>query len=476
MAMLRRECLLVIQHVIVLVIFISKSHGKGSSVSYNSGTGVLLFGSNDLGWANIVVTDLYAHRTVNGELNSECHPAGVSSNVRTSTSDTDCVKVEIESTRSDIDAGICFDFGQAMWYGGSELQYQRWPIQNNISLPWQLYTTNDIVPSNQTFGNVLERYWLNSKGVGIYIDEGVPLHATIFDHSNGKNEPRMCLFARNRPQATESHPPSRTINLHMCLTENILQTHQLMTHKFFNYPEGHPDERMMKSPIWSTWAKYKTDISEDNILQYASEIVEHGFSNSQLEIDDIFSTRYGDFDFDPIKFTDPKRMINKLKELGFRVTVWITPFANEDSVAFKEGLEEGYWLLDMAGEKPALVNWWRGVGAILDVEKPEAVDWYLGRLEEMKSSYGVDSFKFDAGELTFVPEEHEYLTKWTDPTMYTTKYVKAVSRMGPMIEVRTYISVHVTSSSFTVTLMFFQHCLVNSMFCSNILFGLCALP
>ena len=43
---------------------------------------------------------------------------------------------------------------------------------------------------------------------------------------------------------------------------------------------------MMKSPIWSTWARYKVNINESVILTYADEILSHGFSNSQLEIDD----------------------------------------------------------------------------------------------------------------------------------------------------------------------------------------------
>jgi alpha-glucosidase (family GH31 glycosyl hydrolase) len=69
-------------------------------------------------------------------------------------------------------------------------------------------------------------------------------------------------------------------------------------------PIGMPVERMIRSPIWSTWAKYKVNIDQHKILNYAEEINQHGFSNSQIEIDDMFSTKYGDFDFDPKKFPD----------------------------------------------------------------------------------------------------------------------------------------------------------------------------
>ena len=45
---------------------------------------------------------------------------------------------------------------------------------------------------------------------------------------------------------------------------------------------------MIKSPIWSTWAKFKININETVIINYAKEILGNGFSNSQIEIDDGF--------------------------------------------------------------------------------------------------------------------------------------------------------------------------------------------
>jgi len=60
----------------------------------------------------------------------------------------------------------------------------------------------------------------------------------------------------------------------------------------------------------------------------------------------------------------------------------------------------------------------------------------------MKRDYGVDSFKFDAGEVTYVPSFHRHVLTWVDATRYTTKYVEAVSKLGPMIEVRANYSLN----------------------------------
>jgi len=74
----------------------------------------------------------------------------------------------------------------------------------------------------------------------------------------------------------------------------------------------------------------------------------------------------------------------------------------------------------------------------------------------MKRDYGVDSFKFDAGEVTYVPSFHRHVLTWVDATRYTTKYVEAVSKLGPMIEVRAnYLFILNKCTHFVFIFMFF---------------------
>lgn len=337
-----------------------------------------------------------------------------------------CVNIQLNSQTDQFTPEVCFGLSGAFWYGGAELQYQRWPIQDTV-LPMQPFVTNDIVPLNQSFGNVIDRRWINSLGYSIRVEENVPLSVSF---NSSQNE--LCLQAFNDFYVLDRKSPRHAnLQFEICKSNNILKTFTHLVRK----PGGIPDARMFKSPIWSTWAKYKIHINESKVLEYADEIVAHGFSNSQIEIDDMFSSKYGDLDFTTEKFKQPTEMVKQLKANGFRVTVWITPFANLDSQAFVEGLEKGYWLKDVKGKVPALVTWWQGIGATLDVENELAVDWFVERLKRMKEEYGIDSFKFDAGEVTYLPAFHEYSSTWTDPSEYTTKYVAAVSKLGPMIEV-----------------------------------------
>jgi len=76
---------------------------------------------------------------------------------------------------------------------------------------------------------------------------------------------------------------------------------------------GIPDERMMRDPVWSTWAEYKAGVDATDVIDFASQIRNNGFTNSQLEIDDRWENCYGDAEFDFSKFPDPGGLISQLK-------------------------------------------------------------------------------------------------------------------------------------------------------------------
>ncbi|KAL3847851.1 hypothetical protein ACJMK2_018742 [Sinanodonta woodiana] len=342
-----------------------------------------------------------------------------------------CRNIILSSASFDFVPEVCINLETYRWYGGAELHDQTWPT-SNIQLPKQAYVPYDLYPSNIIFGNVLERYWINSKGIGIYIEEDIPLFVSF--NESGSNQ--ICLSSNFVPPYFNLRNEKPVLKIKFCKGIDIKEIHTYFLKTTFPRPVGLPDVRMFKSPIWSTWARYKVDVSQEKVLKFSEEIIHHGFSNSQIEIDDMFSTHYGEFDFTEEKFPDAEAMIKDLKSKGFRVTVWVTPFANLGSPSFQYGLEKGYWLKDVDGKVPVLVKWWHGIAAVLDVSNEDAVNWYLMRLNKMKEVYGVDSFKFDAGEVSFLPSTYMPKIPWINPGTYARKYVEAVSTMGSMIEVR----------------------------------------
>ena len=55
---------------------------------------------------------------------------------------------------------------------------------------------------------------------------------------------------------------------------------------YLGKPKGHPNVKMISEPIWTTWAKYKKDISDKTVLEFGKDIRNHGYKGGQLEIDD----------------------------------------------------------------------------------------------------------------------------------------------------------------------------------------------
>eukprot|EP00897_Mesotaenium_endlicherianum_P009994 jgi/Mesen1/9022/ME000565S08339 len=207
-------------------------------------------------------------------------------------------------------------------------------------------------------------------------------------------------------------------------------------------PANPPPREMVNSPIWTTWARYHARVSQAKVEQFANEIVTRGLGRSVMEIDDKWQSKYGDFEFDAAKFPDPKAMVDLLHALGFKVTLWIMPFAEEASQAYKEGAPKGYFISSDApatrGLKPGFFKWWQPVpAAALDVTNPEAVNWFVQRLKKLQADYNIDGFKFDAGEPCFLPRRFKTFKPIMSPTEYTRLYVQEVASNFDFSEVRT---------------------------------------
>ena len=69
----------------------------------------------------------------------------------------------------------------------------------------------------------------------------------------------------------------------------------------------------------------------------------------------------------------------------------------------------------------------------------QAVEWWRARLDNLKSTVGIDSFKFDAGEANWMPASFS-LNGGDDPgnwpAIFSTRYSESVAYFGTAIETR----------------------------------------
>lgn len=180
----------------------------------------------------------------------------------------------------------------------------------------------------------------------------------MFVDQNNIREGYLCLVSQNKaPYPKRSRI---TLQYEIGVHPNPRIAHEQVVARHLGKPTGIPDERMIRHPIWSTWARYKVDINEAKIQQFADEILKNKFNNSQLEIDDNWETCYGSAEFNKSKFPNIAALTKSLKAKGFRVTLWIHPFINEGcQPAYNESLSKGYFVKNEKGQ--VHMSWWQGI-------------------------------------------------------------------------------------------------------------------
>ncbi|XP_029674396.1 myogenesis-regulating glycosidase-like isoform X3 [Formica exsecta] len=320
----------------------------------------------------------------------------------------------------------CYQFTEGtQWFGGPEFRYQFWPVQH------MYYEEEPYLPTHPQNMALSERYWLSGKGVYIYVNETNPL----FLDQNNYRDNYICLIAKNK--APYRRRDSVQLDYELGVFPNPKAAHQHVVKNHLGKPTGHPNERMIRYPIWSTWARYKANVTEKIVESYADEIIANKFNNSQIEIDDNWETCYGSAVFNPVKFPNVSALVRRLKQKGFHVTLWVHPFINRGcEPAYSTALNNSYFVKNLDGS--VQMSWWQGVNAAtIDFTNPKAVSWWVARLKLLQN-LGIDSFKFDAGEVSWLPQVAK-LNGPLDmqPGIFTKDYVEALAaNFNDNIEVR----------------------------------------
>lgn len=336
-----------------------------------------------------------------------------------------CFFVESSAT-----AGVmqdCRPIGTANWFGGGEEIPQKWPLEKYDDLSHAMVTMET---ANR---GIQDPFWFTSDGMYIFVKPGSPLFVEI----NSKEKPgEFCMTSTVEPPYRERNGGFQH-KYYLCERPDAKQAFLHAVENFLGKPTGHPDERMIKQPVWSTWAKYKAEINDAVVRDFATQIKNNGFENSQFEIDDAWETCYGSKIVDKTRFPDMKGLTDWLKSQGFRVTIWTHPFINTDCPTYKEAGDLGYLVKNATGTK---THWWNGAGGIIDFTNPAAANWFESRHKKVLEDNGIDGFKFDAGETSWNPAMPEFnIPAGTDedyPSKATKDYVETCARFNDLTEVR----------------------------------------
>jgi len=216
--------------------------------------------------------------------------------------------------------------------------------------------------------------------------------------------------------------------------KNLRDAYNFAVVNFFPPNGKTPDKLLFTKPQYNTWIELTYNQNEDDILKYAQAIIDKGYPPGVLMIDDNWQESYGTWEFSPRRFKDPKGMMKKLHNMGFKVMLWVCPFVSADTEIFRHLDKEGMLILDAdktqevlwanTKNKAAIIRWWNGASACLDLSNPKTQEWFEERLKYLMDEYGVDGFKFDAGDADFYTGDIVSYVPETNPNDHTTYFAK----------------------------------------------------
>ena len=182
--------------------------------------------------------------------------------------------------------------------------------------------------------------------------------------------------------------------------------------KYFPFEQKELPEKFFRTAQYNTWMEFTYNPTQKSVLEYAHAIVDNGYQPGILMIDEGWHVGYGTWEFDFHKFPNPKEMIDELHKLGFIVMLWVVPYVTPDGRNFlkhyypyvSELTKEEFKprLLRQANGKIAVLEWWNGFSAVLDLTQENDKTYLNDRLQYLMNTYGVDGFKFDGGNLAFL--------------------------------------------------------------------------
>ena len=265
-----------------------------------------------------------------------------------------------------------------LWYGGSVAEAANDPFDVNSKYYYNMeYGLNQTMP---LFISTEGRYIWCEEPMEVKIEKGE------FD-LNAKSEIILCEAGKTLKDA------------YLCAQNN-----------HFKFTGKVPPLKFFESAQYNTWMELDYRQNQADILKYAHGVVQNGYEAGVIMIDEGWHTRYGLWDWDYTKFPDPKSMIKELHDLGFKVMLWVVPLVTADGQYFSTSYFQYHNYLDGAcGDKEyflrtddgkvALIEWWNGFSAILNMCNPDDREFLDSKLRRLTNEFGVDGFKFDGGNI-----------------------------------------------------------------------------
>lgn len=286
-------------------------------------------------------------------------------------------------------------------------------------------------------------------------EDGLNQASPIFLSSMGRyihtDSPTKIIFQKGVITVEGENPVCEKVG------ETLKEAYLAVMEKFYPFEQRILPEKFFRTAQYNTWMEYTYFPTQKSVLNYAHAIVDNGYTPGILIIDEGWNLGYGTWEFDFHKFPDPKAMIDELHSLGFTVMLWLVPYVTSDGrdylnhvfpqTSILQNKEFEPHLLRQENGKVALIEWWNGISAMLDLTSKADCNYLHSRLEHLMNDYGVDGFKFDGGNIADLTPKN-----WvTAPPLKTAEEINAAwNEFGLKYEFHEYKDTYNKSGKATI--------------------------
>ncbi len=167
-------------------------------------------------------------------------------------------------------------------------------------------------------------------------------------------------------------------------------------------------------PKWSfgMWMSRISYRKQDEVLEIAKKLREMKYPCDVIHIDTgWFKGDWEcDWNFDNERFPDPKAMMDNLKEMGFKTSLWQTPYIfKSPKYQYKEAKKLG-----ILAKNHGAFSFLLQPAAVLDFSNPDLIKWYQNKLKNL-FELGAAVIKTDFGEII---EPHQEFSKYNGREMH----------------------------------------------------------
>uniref|UniRef100_A0A1B6CHQ1 Glycoside hydrolase family 31 N-terminal domain-containing protein n=1 Tax=Clastoptera arizonana TaxID=38151 RepID=A0A1B6CHQ1_9HEMI len=324
-------------------------------------------------------------------------------------------------------------------YGGGRTLGMAWPVElGKVEL--SPFVTGHI--GRHRWGSVLQRYFINSRGVAIFVDPETPLYVSI----NDDKSTRLCLQGRHDDFAYIASNELPQLNYTLCTSTNMKLLHSSLSEK--SLWDGLKQEdvevinALMTEPVWQIAPAEKHHLTEQAVINYTEDVIALGFlKQGHVLLNEFWQAEAGDFNVDVKRFPTMEQTIEIIHRRGFRIVLSVQPFISTESINFMSTVQSGILAKERQNESikkvPALTSYkTMSSVAMLDVTNNNTQPWLVQQLSRLIKNYSIDSFYLDLGTAYDMPHYFQMEQNLTNPDHFKALFTNMIqSSVGKVIGV-----------------------------------------